>query len=151
MHQDGRMSTGKRTMWTYIAGLQMFDIGPLGLHSVSGWCCRHSVRQLCWVWNRLCMSGGCSWTGVVPPPLGLTNLTTSIWTMTICIGVVLMNHSWVSLYRSHHLFVPRELVFLLLLILDFGAMYLVRVLCCLYCGMQNSALSILAISMPKCI
>ena len=128
-----------------ISGRQCDNFGMLSSGSVTGWGGWHSRQR----WHQLCspLSALVRWmcTCSFQSPPCLRILCSAILARKVAGRVVLMNHSWVSLYRSLLLIVPRTLNTPLLLSWDLSVRFLNEIFCFLYCGAQKPCLVLLAI------
>ena len=82
-------------------------------------------------------SAGLRYTGSVESPACLQILCRAILARKASGRVVLTKHSWVSFYRSLHLFTPRKINTPLLLFSDLGVSFLDHILHFLYCCAWN--------------
>jgi len=119
-----KFRAGESCMRICISGGQINNLGTLNFRSVSrwgGWRARQWQSRL---WSRLSASVEWSCTCSFASPACLRILCGAIFSWKAARRLVLTKHCRVSLYRSLHLFVPRELNTPLLLFSDLGAGFL---------------------------
>jgi len=137
-------NSGRRSMWLYICGQQMEDLGRLSFGIVTGrqgwrsgqrW---HLAQRWCWLLCRL--SGLVRWrcTCSFASPACLQILCGAILAKKASVHVILIKRGLVSFYRSLHQFMPRKLNNPLLLLAGLGARFLDQILRFLYCDEQKS-------------
>jgi len=106
--ESKEFSSGKRSMAMHISGRQIDNLGRLSSWNVTscGGCHSRQRWHRLWSWLSASVQLSCSCSFVSPPCLRI--LWGAILAMNISRSVVLMKHSWVSFYRSLHLFMPRK-------------------------------------------
>jgi len=132
-------------MWIHICGWQIAGLRSLGALNVTGWHRWHAGRGWCsgqrWrsIWCSMSASDLWRITRTFAPQVCLVMTCCASLASKAAAHVVLMNHSWVSFYRSLHLFMPRKLNTPLLLFSDFSPRFHDQILRFLHCGAQNLA------------
>jgi len=128
-------------MWMRISGRQVDNFEMLTSGSITGrggLCSRQSWNRL-WsrLWSLLSVLVGRRCTCSFASPGCLKVFYSAIWARNVSGRVLWTKHSRVSLYRSHHLSMPRNLNTPRLDFSDLGTRFLDQVLHFLYCGARK--------------
>jgi len=124
-HCTTKLNVRKRSMYIHISRWHTFDFGIFSCLIVTTWRRWHFGQR----WRRFW------WMCTHPfvPPARLRILWCAALARKAAICMVLMNHCWVSFQSSLHHSMSRKLNSLLLLFLDFCAMFVYQILRFLYC------------------
>jgi len=95
-------STGKRSMWIHISGLQIDELGKVRFRRVTGRCQWCSWQRWHRLWSRLFALVGQRYTCSIGSAAFLQFLCSSILARQASGHVVLTKHSWVNFYPSLH-------------------------------------------------
>jgi hypothetical protein len=121
-----------------ISGRQSDNFRRLSCGSVTGWGGYCAGRRWSRLWGPHSASGRGKCTCSFVSPACLQLLCGAILARKAARHLVMTKHSWVSLYRSLHLFMPRKLNTPLLLCSDLGAWFHSEIFCFLYCGARKA-------------
>jgi len=134
------LSAGQRSMWIYISGWQIVNLGNFSAHFVTGWHSWRSRQTWHWDWCRLLVSvrwrNNLSFAPAECPQI----LGSAILPTKASISVVMTKYSHLSFYRGLHYSIPSELNSPLLLFSDLGTRLLEQVLGFFYCSAQKPCL-----------
>ena len=113
------------------------DLRTLNYRRVTGWgrwCTGYRWSRL---WSLLSASVRWRCTCSFASPACLRIVCGAILARKVAGHLVVKKHCQVSLYPSLHLFMPRKLNTLLLLVSDLSTLFLNEIFCFLYCGTQK--------------
>ena len=116
---------------------------------IASWGRSRSGQRWHQLWSRLSASVGWRCTCSFASPVCLQIVCSAIWARKASGRVLMMKHSRVSFYRRLHLFMPRKLKTLLLLLTDLGAGFLIRYCISSIAAHENRSWAILAISKAR--
>jgi hypothetical protein len=121
-----------------ISGGQIDDLKWLSPGGVTGWVGWRAGRRYSRLWSVHSASGSGRCTCSFASLACLRILCGAILARKAVGRLVITKHSWVSLYRSLHLFMPRTLNTPLLLFSDLGTWFLDEIFRFLYCGARKA-------------
>ena len=133
-----KFRTGKRCMRIRISDQEIDDLGMLSSGSVAGWGGWRARQRLSRLYSPLSASVGwwCTWFFASPACLRFVCGAFLARKAARCLG--LTKHSWLSLYLSLHIVMPRKLNTPLLPFSDLGVWFLIEIFRCLHCGARTA-------------